>query len=98
MPGPCRKPTVGPGDGFKQRDVGADSPGMRLSRLLPAVLLGALVLAGGASAAGPRFALFDVHTDLAHASHNTFGDVKIWKRQAALVSRANGATLVHCGS
>jgi hypothetical protein len=70
---------------------------MKLSRLLPASLLGALVLAGGASAAAPRFALFDVHTDLAHASHNTFGDVKIWKRPAALAERAKGATLVHCG-
>jgi hypothetical protein len=71
---------------------------MRLSRLLPAALLGALVLAGGASAATPRFALFDVHTDLAGASHNTFGDVKIWKRPAALASRVHGATLVHCGN
>jgi hypothetical protein len=70
---------------------------MRLSRLLPAAVLGALVLAGGASASTPRFALFDVHTDLAQASHNVFGDVKIWKRQAALASRVNGATLVHCG-
>jgi hypothetical protein len=70
---------------------------MRLSRLLPAVLLVALALAGGASAAAPRFALFDVHTDLANASQNTFGDVKIWKRPAALAKRANGATLVHCG-
>jgi hypothetical protein len=71
---------------------------MRLSRLLPAALLGALALAGGASAAAPRFALFDVHTDLASASHNTFGDVKVWKRQAALASRTRGATLVHCGN
>ena len=71
---------------------------MRLSRLLPAALLGALVLAGGASASTPRFALFDVHTDLAQASHNVFGDVKIWKRQAALASRADGATLARCGS
>jgi hypothetical protein len=70
---------------------------MRLSRLVPAALVGALVLAGGASAGTPRFALFDVHTDLAHASHNAFGDVKIWKRQAALASRAHGATLVRCG-
>jgi hypothetical protein len=70
---------------------------MRLSRLLLVTCLGALVLAGGASAATPHFALFDVHTDLAHASHNAFGDVKIWKRQAALASRARGATLVHCG-
>src|SRR5258705_12506092 len=70
---------------------------MPLSRLLPAAVLGALVLAGGAFAGTPRFALFDVHTDLAHASHNVFGDVKIWKRQTALARRAKGATLVRCG-
>jgi len=70
---------------------------MRLSRLLLPALLGALVLAGGASAGTPRFALFDVHTNLARASHNAFGDVKIWKGQAALASRAHGATLVRCG-
>ena len=69
---------------------------MRLS-LLFASVLGALALAGSASAATPRFALFDVHTDLAQASHNAFGDVKIWKRQAALASRTHGATLVRCG-
>jgi hypothetical protein len=71
---------------------------MRLSRLLSVAFLGALVVAGSASAATPRFALFDVHHDLAHASHNVYGDVKIWKRRAALASRAHGATLVHCGS
>jgi hypothetical protein len=87
--------------GFKQMPAGADTGVMRLSRLLFAAVLGTLVLAGGSSAAAPAatpgFALFDVHTDLAHASHNTFGDVKIWKRKAALASRAHGATLVHCG-
>ena len=70
---------------------------MRLSRLLPAAVLGALVLTGGASAGAPRFALFDVHTDLAPASHNSFGDVKVWKRRAALAGRARGAALVRCG-
>ena len=82
---------------LQRRPAPADTGVMRLSRLLLAALLGALVLAGGASAGTPRFALFDVHTDLAHASHNTFGDVKIWKRRAALASRARGATLVRCG-
>jgi hypothetical protein len=71
---------------------------MRLSRLLPAAVLGALALAGGASASTPRFALFDVHTDLAQASHNAYGDVKIWKRQTALASRVHGGTLVRCGN
>jgi hypothetical protein len=70
---------------------------MRLSLLLPAAALAALALAGGASAATPRFALFNVHSDLAAASHNSFGDVKIWKRESALASRTDGATLVRCG-
>jgi hypothetical protein len=69
---------------------------MRLIRLLPAALLAALALAGGASAGTPRFALFDVHRDLAAASHNVFGDVKVWKRSSALAGRARGATLVRC--
>ena len=76
----------------------ADIQDMRLSRLLVVSFVGALVLAAGASAATPRFAVFDVHHDLAHASHNVYGDVKIWKRRSALASRARGATLVHCGS
>jgi hypothetical protein len=84
-------------DRLQRRPAPADTGVMRLSRLLFAALLGALVLAGGASAGTPRFALFDVHTDLAQASHNAFGDVKIWKRQAALASRTGGATLVRCG-
>jgi hypothetical protein len=71
---------------------------MRLSRLLPVAALAALALSGGASAATPRFALFNVHSDLAAASHNSFGDVKIWKREAALARRADRATLVRCGS
>jgi hypothetical protein len=83
-------------NGFKGVASAADNTAMRLHCLLPA-LLGALVLAGGASAGTPRFALFDVHTDLAHASHNAFGDVKIWKRQAALAGRTGGATVVRCG-
>src|SRR5258705_1122571 len=70
---------------------------MRLSLLLPAAALAALALAGGASAGTPRFALFNVHSDLATASHNTFGDVKVWKRESALARRAHGATLVRCG-
>jgi hypothetical protein len=71
---------------------------MRVSMLLPAAALAALALAGGASAGTPQFALFDVHSDLATASHNSFGDVKIWQRESALARRAHGATLVRCGS
>jgi hypothetical protein len=86
-----------PDTAIKPAPPPADSYSMRRSLLLPAVALAALALAGGASAGTPRFALFDVHTDLAAASHNTFGDVKVWKRQSALARRARGATLVRCG-
>ncbi len=70
---------------------------MRFS-LIAAACLGALALAAGASAGVPRFALFDVHTGLAAASHNPFGDVKVWKQSSALAARAHGATLVRCGA
>ena len=74
---------------------------MRLSQLFPAAVLGALVLAGGASAGASTgtlgLALYDIHTDLAQASHNRFGDVKVWKRKAALADQAHGAALVRCG-
>jgi hypothetical protein len=82
---------------IKPDTAATDTSSMRLSLLLPAAALAALALAGGASAGTPRFALFDVHTDLAAASHNTFGDVKVWKRQTALTSRAHGAAIVRCG-
>lgn len=42
---------------------------------LVAILIATLVLAAPASAAAPRFGLFDLH-DLAKASRNEFGDVK----------------------
>jgi hypothetical protein len=70
---------------------------MRLSLLALSAFLAALVLAAGASASTPRFALFDVHRGLAAASHNAFGDVKVWKRSSALAARAHGAALVRCG-
>lgn len=64
-------------------------------RILGAILA-ALVLAGpaGAAAPSPRFALWDLQTDLAHASRNPFGDVAV-KPRAAL---AGTGTLVRCGS
>jgi hypothetical protein len=70
----------------------------RLCRFLAAAVLGSLVLTAGASAATPRFALFDLRSDLAAASHNEFGDLKVWKDKAGLVSRAGGSTLVWCGT
>jgi len=65
--------------------------------LFAAACLVALTLASGAAAGLPRLALYDVRTDLAGASHNEFGDVKVWKSAAALAARAQGATLVRCG-
>jgi hypothetical protein len=70
---------------------------MRLCLLLPVAALAALALAGAASAGTPRFALFNVHSDLAGASHNSYGDIKVWKLESALARRAHGATLVRCG-
>lgn len=70
---------------------------MRRFLFFPAVCLGALALAGGAAAGTPRFGVFDLHTQLAGPSHNAYGDVKIWKRPAALARRARSATLVRCG-
>jgi hypothetical protein len=60
-------------------------------RLL-AIVFCALVVAAPAAAAGPRFALFDLH-DLARASHNVYGDVKVSKRPTAL-----RGTVVRCGA
>jgi hypothetical protein len=68
---------------------------MRLS-ILACTCLGALVLTAGASAAAPRVALFDLRTDVAQASHNSFGDLRVWKNRAALAKRAPEATLVRC--
>jgi hypothetical protein len=61
---------------------------MRLVPLL-AVLL---VFAAPAAAAAPRFGLFDLN-DLARASHNSYGDVKVSQRATAL-----RGTVVHCGT
>jgi len=46
----------------------------------------------------PRFAVYDLQADLAAASHNEFGDLRVWKQRAALAARAPGATLVHCAA
>jgi hypothetical protein len=59
---------------------------------IAALLLSALVLAAPAAAAEPRFGLFDLH-DLARASHNDFGDVKVSRSPAAL-----HGTVVRCAA
>jgi hypothetical protein len=59
---------------------------------LVVLLLVTLVFAAPAAAAGPRFALFDLH-DLGRASHNAYGDIKVSKRPTTLTG-----TVVHCGT
>src|SRR6185312_11595857 len=59
---------------------------------LVALLLVTLTFAAPAAAAGPRFGIFDLH-DLAPASHNLYGDVKVARSSAAL-----HGFVVHCGS
>jgi hypothetical protein len=60
---------------------------------LVAATLAALSLAGPAAAAAPRFAVYDLQHDLAHASRNAFGDVAA-RPSGAL---AGHGTLVRCG-
>ena len=57
-----------------------------------ALLLLTLAFAAPAAAGGPRFGLFDLN-DLAHASHNVYGDVKVSQRATAL-----RGTVVRCGT
>jgi hypothetical protein len=59
---------------------------------LAALVLATLTLAAPAAAAGPQFGIFDLH-DLAPASHNLYGDVKVARSHAAL-----HGFVVHCGS
>jgi hypothetical protein len=72
------------------RPYRADMTTMRLF----AVALAFLTLAGPAAAAGPQFGLYDLHTDLAGASRNTYGDVQV-KPRAALAGKG---TLALCGA
>jgi hypothetical protein len=58
------------------------------------VLLATLALAGPAAASTPRFGLWDLQVDLAHASRNAYGDVAA-KPRAALSGKG---TLVRCGT
>src|SRR5580765_439732 len=60
------------------------------------VLVVMLALAGPASAATPRFGIFDLQSDLANASKNDFGDVKVASRELSLAAKAPDATLVRC--
>jgi hypothetical protein len=62
-------------------------------RLL-AISLAALALAGPAAASSPSFGVFDLQSDLAPVSHNSFGDVAA-KPLAAVQGHG---FLAHCGS
>jgi hypothetical protein len=59
---------------------------------LVSLLLLALVFVTPATAAGPRFGLFDLN-DLSHSSQNSYGDVKVSQRATAL-----RGTVVRCGT
>src|SRR5262249_42348935 len=58
----------------------------------------ALVFTSSASAATPRFGFFNLGTDVAGASKNFYGDVRIATSRDALARRAPGATIVRCGA
>lgn len=63
-----------------------------------AICFVALVVAAPAAAAEPRFGVYDLSVDVAPASHNDFGDIRVASSKASLARRAHGATLVRCGS
>jgi hypothetical protein len=65
-----------------------------MKRLCVVLLVLAFAAPAAASAATPRFALYDLQADLAHASRNVYGDVQV-KPRAALGGKG---TLVRCGS
>src|SRR5690348_9071232 len=71
--------------------------GMRLGSMLIALAAIAVSVPLSASAAAPRFGLFDVNKGLAKASQNVYGDVQVSASRAALARRAGGATIVRCG-
>ena len=63
-----------------------------MKRLSVLLALAALTLPAAASAATPRFAVYVLQTDLAHASRNTYGDVQVKPRAAV----AGKGTVVEC--
>jgi hypothetical protein len=73
--------------------LGAKAADKNEMRYLAAAVV-TLLLAGPAAAATPRFALFDLQSDLAHASRNPYGDVAVQP-----LSRLEGkGTLVRCAT
>ena len=65
-----------------------------MRRLVPLVAVLALALPTAAGAATPRFGLWDLQTDLSHASRNTYGDVTV-KPLGALAGKG---TTARCGA
>jgi hypothetical protein len=65
-------------------------------RVLALVVL-VLATASPASAAAPRFGVYDLG-DLAKPSHNVYGDVRVSTDRGALVRDAPGATVVRCAA
>jgi hypothetical protein len=65
-----------------------------MRRLCVVLLVFAFAAPAASAASTPRFALYVLQTDLAHASHNTYGDVAV-KPRAALAGKG---TLVRCAT
>src|SRR3954453_9304271 len=76
--------------GLMTRPYRADMSVMRVA----AVVVVLLLISAPAAVAAPRFALWDLQSDLAHASRNPYGDVAV-KPLAAL--RGKG-TVVRCAT
>ena len=65
-----------------------------MRRLCVVLLVFAVAAPAAASAATPRFALYDLQSDLSHASRNVYGDIQV-KPRAALAGKG---TLVRCAT
>jgi hypothetical protein len=65
-----------------------------MQRLCVVLLVLLFAVPATASAATPRFAVYDLQTDLAHASRNTYGDIQV-KPRADLTGKG---TLVRCAT
>jgi hypothetical protein len=63
---------------------------------IAAAAVALLLTAAPAAAAAPRFALWDLQSDLSRASRNEYGDVAV--KPAAALSHVRGATLVRCAT
>jgi hypothetical protein len=63
-----------------------------------AISLVALVLAAPASAAAPRFGVYDLGTDVARASTDDYGDISVATNEETLARRSPGATLIRCAA